>query len=104
MTGYNPETEEEVVSETEQEVTEPPMYRVLLHNDDYTTMEFVVELLMYVFNKSFEDATRIMLNVHRSGKGVCGIYPYEVAETKVEMVHQLAKERGFPLKSTMEKV
>lgn len=104
MTGYDPETEEEVVSETEQEVTEPPMYRVLLHNDDYTTMEFVVELLMYVFNKSFEDATRIMLNVHRSGKGVCGIYTYEVAETKVEMVHQLARERGFPLKSTMEKV
>jgi len=104
MTGYNPETEEEVVSETEQEVAEPPMYRVLLHNDDYTTMEFVVELLMYVFNKSFEDATRIMLNVHRSGKGVCGIYTYEVAETKIEMVHQLARERGFPLKSTMEKV
>lgn len=104
MTGYDPETEEEVVSETEQDVTEPPMYRVLLHNDDYTTMEFVVELLMYIFNKSFEDATRIMLNVHRNGKGVCGFYTYEVAETKVEMVHQLARERGFPLKSTMEKV
>ncbi|MFP4452638.1 MAG: ATP-dependent Clp protease adapter ClpS [Desulfobacterales bacterium] len=104
MTGYDPETEEEVVSETEQEVTKPPMYRVLLHNDDYTTMEFVVELLMYIFNKSLEEATRIMLNVHRSGKGVCGTYTYEVAETKVEMVHQLARERGFPLKSTMEKV
>jgi len=104
MTGYDPETEEEVVSETEQEVTEPPMYRVLLHNDDYTTMEFVVELLMYIFNKSLEDATRIMLNVHRNGKGVCGTYTFEVAETKVEMVHQLARERGFPLKSTMEKV
>jgi len=104
MTGHNPETEREVVSETEQEVTEPPMYRVLLHNDDYTTMEFVVELLMYIFNKSIEEATQIMLNVHRNGKGVCGIYTYEVAETKVEMVHELAKERGFPLKSTMEKV
>lgn len=104
MTGYDPETEEKVVSETEQEVGEPPMYRVLLHNDDYTTMEFVVELLMYIFNKSFEEATSIMLNVHRSGKGVCGTYTYEVAETKVEMVHQLARERGFPLKSTMEKV
>jgi ATP-dependent Clp protease adaptor protein ClpS len=104
MAGHNPETEEEVVSETEQEVKEPPMYRVLLHNDDYTTMEFVVELLMHVFNKSIEEATRIMLNVHRSGKGVCGIYTFEVAETKVEMVHQLAEKRGFPLKSTMEKV
>ncbi len=104
MTGYDPETEEEVISETDQEVKEPPMYRVLLHNDDYTTMEFVVELLMHIFNKSLEEATRIMLNVHRNGTGVCGMYTYEVAETKVEMVHQMAKERGFPLKSTMEKV
>ena len=104
MTGQNPETEEQVRSETEEEVKEPPMFRVLLHNDDYTTMEFVVELLMHVFNKSIEEATRIMLNVHRSGKGVCGIYTYEVAETKVEMVHELAQKRGFPLKSTMEKV
>jgi len=104
MTGQHPETEEQVEQETEQEVKEPPMYRVLLHNDDYTTMEFVVELLMHIFNKSIEEATRIMLNVHRSGKGVCGIYTYEVAETKVEMVHELANKRGFPLKSTMEKV
>src|SRR6056297_2043685 len=104
MTGQNPETEEQVEQETGQEVKEPPMYRVLLHNDDYTTMEFVVELLMHVFNKSIEEATRIMLNVHRSGKGVCGVYTYEVAETKVEMVHELAGKRGFPLKSTMEKV
>lgn len=104
MNGNNPETEEEVVSKTEQEVEEPPMYRVLLHNDDYTTMEFVVELLMHIFKKSIEEATRIMLNVHRNGKGVCGIYTYEVAETKVAMVHELARERGFPLKSTMEKV
>ena len=104
MTGQHPETEEQVEQETEQEVKEPPMYRVLLHNDDYTTMELVVELLMHIFNKSIEEATRIMLNVHRSGKGVCGIYTYEVAETKVEMVHELANKRGFPLKSTMEKV
>ncbi len=104
MNGDSPETEEQVVSKTEQEVEEPPMYRVLLHNDDYTTMEFVVELLMHIFKKSIEEATRIMLNVHRNGKGVCGVYTYEVAETKVAMVHELARERGFPLKSTMEKV
>ncbi len=104
MSGQNPEAEEKVKSETEQEVREPPMYRVVLHNDDYTTMEFVVELLMHIFNKNVEEATRIMLNVHRNGKGVCGIYTYEVAETKVEMVHELARSRGFPLKSTMEKV
>ncbi len=80
------------------------MYRVLLHNDDYTTMDFVVELLMKVFQKSFEEATHIMLRVHRAGIGVCGVYTYEVAETKIETVHQLARERGFPLKSSMEKV
>ena len=77
------------------------MYQVLLHNDDYTTMNFVVELLMGVFHKTFEEATRIMFNVHRSGIGVCGIYTFEIAETKVETVHQLARESGFPLKSSL---
>ncbi len=81
----------------------PPMYKVILHNDDYTTMEFVVEILTGVFGKSLEKATQIMLNVHNKGKDVCGIYPRQIAETKVETVHQLAAGRGFPLKSTMEK-
>ncbi|MGM0453571.1 MAG: ATP-dependent Clp protease adapter ClpS [Thermodesulfobacteriota bacterium] len=99
-----PETEEKVLPETKKALKEPPMYRVLLHNDDYTTMDFVVELLMNVFHKSFEEATRIMLKIHRAGAGVCGTYTYEVAETKVETVHELASDRGFPLKSTMEKV
>ncbi len=97
-----PDLEEEVLTETEEEVEEPPMYRVLLHNDDYTTMEFVVEVLMYVFNKSVEDATRIMLNVHQIGIGVCGVYTYDVAETKVSTVEALARENGHPLKCTME--
>ena len=97
-----PDLEEEVLTETEEEVEEPPMYRVLLHNDDYTTMEFVVEVLMYVFNKSVEDATRIMLNVHQIGIGVCGVYTYDVAETKVSTVEALARENGYPLKCTME--
>ena len=87
-----------------QRVQEPPLYRVLLHNDDYTTMEFVVEILMVVFKRSMEDATRIMLNVHRNGIGVCGTYPYEIAETKVEMVEALARASDFPLKCSMEKV
>jgi len=104
MSGVTPEIEEEVISESRTEEKEPPMYRVLLHNDDYTTMNFVVELLMAVFNKSLQEATRIMLSVHRSGIGVCGTYTYEVAETKVESVHMLARERGFPLKSSIEKV
>ena len=85
------------------EIKEPRMYKVLLHNDDYTTMEFVVELLITVFRKTFEDATRIMLNVHKTGYGICGVYTYEIAETKMETVHELARERGFPLKSSLEK-
>ena len=102
MSGYTPDTEESVTSDTEEDIKEPPMYRVLLHNDHYTTMEFVVEILMYVFHKSIEAATRIMLNVHKNGIGVCGSYTYEVAETKVDTVHTLAKDRGFPLKCSME--
>jgi len=104
MSDYNnPETKGDVITETRDDVTEPSMYRVLLLNDDYTTMEFVVEVLMLVFTKSVEEATQIMLNVHRIGVGLCGVYTYEVAETKVETVHALAKERGFPLKCSMEK-
>ncbi len=103
MNDYNPETEGDVFTETREDVTEPSMYRVLLLNDDYTTMEFVVEILILVFSKSVEEATQIMLNVHRIGVGLCGVYTYEVAETKVETVHALAKERGFPLKCSMEK-
>jgi ATP-dependent Clp protease adaptor protein ClpS len=103
MSTHNPEIEEEIVSETDEDLREPPMYKVLLLNDDYTTMDFVVEVLMYVFHKSFESATEIMLNVHRKGMGVCGVYTYEVAETKVLTVEALARERGFPLKCTMER-
>jgi ATP-dependent Clp protease adaptor protein ClpS len=88
---------------TRQGVQEPPMYQVLLHNDDYTTMEFVIEILMAVFNRSMEDATHIMLNVHRKGVGICGVYPYEIAETKVGIVEVLAKTNDFPLKCSMEK-
>jgi len=101
--GQSPELEEEIISEIRDEVDEPSMYRVLLHNDDYTTMEFVVEVLILVFNKSPEDAVRIMLNVHHKGVGVCGVYTYEISETKVNTVHNLARQHGFPLKCTMEK-
>ena len=103
MGKYDPDVEESVSSETDQEVDEPPMYKVMLLNDDYTTMEFVVEVLVYVFQKSAEQATQIMLNVHRSGVGVCGIYPLEIAETKVDTVLRLAQENGFPLKCIMER-
>ena len=103
MSQNNPEVEEGIKSDTDEEVREPPMYKVLLLNDDYTTMEFVVEVLRYVFSKSLEEAIRIMLNVHRIGVGICGVYPYEIAETKVNTVDALARERGFPLKCTMER-
>lgn len=102
MSMHDPDIKERVVSRTEEELREPSMYKVLLHNDDYTTMDFVVEILMYVFHKPLEEATRIMLNVHRQGIGLCGIYTYEVAETKVNTVDSLARENGFPLKCTME--
>ncbi len=80
----------------------PKMYKVYLLNDDYTTMDFVVDVLMEVFHKSYEEAVQIMLNVHKQGKGLCGVYTYEIAETKVDQVHRLARAHQFPLKATME--
>lgn len=103
MGRYNPGLVEEAESITHDVVTDPPMFRVLLHNDDFTTMDFVVQILMRVFNKTFEEAARVMLNVHRKGIGLCGVYTYEVAETKVDTVHSLAREHQYPLKCTMEK-
>ncbi|MBC8394530.1 MAG: ATP-dependent Clp protease adapter ClpS [Deltaproteobacteria bacterium] len=103
MSMSGTEVKEGVISETRDELKEPPMYKVMLLNDDYTTMEFVVEILMYVFHKSAEESAQIMLKVHREGMGVCGVYTYEVAETKVDTVHELARERGFPLKCAMER-
>ncbi len=87
---------------SEHETQEPPRFRVLLHNDDYTTMDFVVEVLMRVFQKNETEATTIMLAVHNDGVGVCGVYTAEVAETKVDTVHRLAKAAGFPLRCSME--
>jgi len=103
MSEFNPEFEESAAADTRDQVAEPPLYRVLLINDDYTSMEFVVDVLMYVFHKEPQEATRIMLKVHREGVGLCGVYTYEVAETKVDAVHALAQEKGFPLKCTMER-
>ncbi|MEQ1653974.1 MAG: ATP-dependent Clp protease adapter ClpS [Hyphomicrobium sp.] len=81
----------------------PSMYKVLLLNDDYTPMEFVVQVLESFFNKSREEATRIMLHVHKRGVGLCGVYTYEVAETKVKQVMRAAKQNQHPLQCTMEK-
>ena len=83
---------------------EPELYQVLLLNDDYTTMEFVVNVLESVFEKSPAEAFQIMMNVHRNGRGLAGVYPWEVAETKVETVTSLARQAGFPLRAIAEPV
>lgn len=80
----------------------PKMYRVILLNDDYTTMDFVVEILMSIFQKDTLEATQIMLDVHQKGKGIVGIYTYDIAKTKITQVEQLSKVREFPLGITME--
>ena len=81
---------------------EPKMYRVILHNDHYTTMDFVVEILIVVFHKAAAEATKIMLDVHKKGAGICGVYTYDIASTKVSLVHNMAKRREFPLKCSLE--
>jgi len=92
-----------VVVKTRPKTRKPPMYKVLMLNDDYTPMEFVVHVLERFFQKSREEATRIMLHVHRRGVGVCGVYTYEVAETKVTQVMDLARQNQHPLQCTIEK-
>lgn len=101
---FNDDYREDSELLTKDAVKEPEMYRVILHNDHYTTMEFVVEVLEFVFRLSSMEATRIMLDVHRKGKGFVGLFPYDIAATKVAQVDKLAKEREYPLKCTMEKV
>jgi ATP-dependent Clp protease adaptor protein ClpS len=80
----------------------PKKYKVYILNDDYTSMEFVVDILMNVFHKSFNEAEKTMLEVHKNGRGLCGVYIYEIAETKVMHVIKKARDNGFPLKATME--
>ena len=92
-----------VVTKTKPKTKKPSMYKVILLNDDYTPMEFVVYVLERLFRKGSQEATRIMLHVHRSGVGVCGVYTYEVAETKVNQVIDLARKNLHPLQCTMEK-
>jgi ATP-dependent Clp protease adaptor protein ClpS len=92
----------EVLERTKQETRKPELFKVLLLNDDYTTMDFVVEVLESVFHKQPAEAFRIMMAVHTQGKGLCGVYPFEVAETKVETVVERAREHGFPLRASME--
>ena len=81
---------------------DPPLFKVVLVNDDYTTMEFVIHVLETIFQKSPAEAFRIMMHVHRNGRGIAGVYPFEVAETKADTVRSLAAEAGFPLRAAIE--
>lgn len=94
--------EGQTTTQTKTKVKQPPMYQVVLLNDDYTTMEFVVQVLQKFFQKSYEEALRIMLHVHYKGRGICGIYPREVAETKTVQVLDFARKHDHPLQCTFE--
>jgi ATP-dependent Clp protease adaptor protein ClpS len=98
------QSDTDTITETrrEEKLARPKMYRVLVHNDDYTTREFVVDVLRGVFHHSEASAVRVMLHIHTTGLGVAGIYTREVAETKVRTVEQLAREREYPLRLSME--
>jgi len=102
MSETGPRTREVTCTRPRTVAKRPPMFKVLLHNDHYTTMEFVVEVLRDIFGKGMVEAMNIMLSVHKSGTGVAGVYAAEVAETKIDQVHKLAEKKGFPLKCSME--
>jgi ATP-dependent Clp protease adaptor protein ClpS len=97
-----PQFEEEFESDLALELEEPRMFKVLLHNDDYTSMDFVVDILTRIFHKTQAQAEQIMLQIHEKNKAVCGVYSFEIAQTKAEQVKQLAKENEFPLLATIE--
>ena len=102
MAGTDRRADGEILERTKQDTKRPELYKVLLLNDDYTTMDFVVEVLESIFHKQPAEAFRIMMAVHTQGKGLCGVYPHEVAETKVDTVMERARENGFPLRAAME--
>ena len=100
--GRREDTGDEVLEKPEIKTAKPRLFNVILHNDDYTTMEFVVKVLETIFLKPAPDAFRIMMQVHLQGRGVCGAYQYEIAETKADAVHELARDKGYPLRATVE--
>ncbi|MDQ3013099.1 MAG: ATP-dependent Clp protease adapter ClpS [Acidobacteriota bacterium] len=102
MPNRESQQDTDVLTERKQKLQKPPLYKVLLHNDNYTTMEFVVYVLMSTFHHSESDAIRIMLQVHHQEVGVAGVYTFEVAETKVAKVAELAREYDYPLLCTLE--
>jgi ATP-dependent Clp protease adaptor protein ClpS len=102
MPSRDSQYEGDVLTESRQQLKKPPLFKVLLHNDNYTTMDFVVFVLVNVFNRSEPDAIQIMLHVHQQGVGVAGVFTHEIAETKVARVAALAREHEYPLLCTME--
>ena len=103
MTENKLKSKEQAAETERQQTKEPSLYRVLLLNDDYTSMDFVIHVLERVFHKSPAEATQIMLNVHKKGAGICGVYTREVAETKIVTVHEMAARKKYPLRCTMER-
>jgi ATP-dependent Clp protease adaptor protein ClpS len=93
---------EQTALKEETKTITPKLYRVWLLNDDFTTMDFVVEILCDVFDKGFEEAVNLMFKVHKEGKAICGVYTFEIAETKTALVHKRAREHGFPLRAKIE--
>jgi len=91
-------------TEVLEKIQEPIRYKVILLNDDYTTQEFVMEVLQSIFHKNFEESLNLMLQIHHNGKGVCGIYPYDIAEIKAIQVRKMAKEKQYPLRAILEKI
>lgn len=103
MSDAERRTGSSTIEKTKKEIKEPDKYKVILLNDDFTTMEFVVEVLVKVFQKDVVSATKIMRQVHEKGQGLVGLYSYDIARTKVSEVHQMAKSREYPLKCRIEK-
>jgi ATP-dependent Clp protease adaptor protein ClpS len=103
MTGTERERRGEVLEKRRRKTDRPRLFKVILHNDDYTTMDFVVQVLESLFGRSPAEAYRIMMHVHTRGAGIAGIYPHEVAETKVALVHDRAREEGYPLRASLER-
>ncbi|MBT7608143.1 MAG: ATP-dependent Clp protease adapter ClpS [Bacteriovoracaceae bacterium] len=104
MNQHEDEGEVDVVTIIKEKAKRPSRYKVLLHNDDYTTMEFVIFVLQKYFGKSLDQAQGIMMKVHKEGTGICGIYTHEIAETKVSQVMQTSKQEGHPLICSMEEL
>jgi ATP-dependent Clp protease adaptor protein ClpS len=102
MNDQTPDIDIQIEESSDTRTDEPPMYRVVLYNDDFTPRAFVVEILVTLFHKGLAEATELMLRVHKGRRGVAGVYPREIAETKVAVVTALARENGYPLKTAME--